>query len=126
MEEVLANLRAASDALRPYKGVLLLTSLAFIVGLSAIAICVGLIEETVDRILAWRRRFGPTWYCSSWQQDDKGNWLHQPILSIDGAKYVFDTPQEYIAVFQEIGRRCGDPNGNVKRKIEALHYAARI
>lgn len=67
----------------------------------------------------------PSWQISSWQPDSSGNWLQQPILSIDGAKYVFDTPQEYIAVFQDLARRSGDPTGTIKHQIEALHQAAR-
>ena len=124
VEQLLAHLRAFSDALQPFRA-LLGVVIIVIFGISIIVVIYDLFVQTIDNMQARRERRGPTWYCSSWKQDSNGNWLRQPILSIDGAKYVFDTPQEYIAVFQELGRRCGDPNGNIKRNIEEMHQAAR-
>ncbi len=117
MEQILTHLRAFSDVLKPFVILIAVIFLGILI--------FDLYAQTITKIQAWRRRSGPTWHCSSWQQDNSGNWLRQPILSIDGAKYIFDTPQEYIAVFQELGRRWGDPKGDIKRNIEELHQAAR-
>jgi hypothetical protein len=39
---------------------------------------------------------------------------------------AFETPQEYIAILQELAQRYGDPNGNISRNIERLHCVAQL
>ena len=91
---------------------------------------VMLVIETFTRItlrLADRRRKTKTyWKMSSWQLKENGDWKQQPILWVNGAKYVFGTPQEYIAVLKSIARKSGDPKGNVKSVVVQLHQSARF
>lgn len=53
---------------------------------------------------------GTTWYLSNWTSDGRGTWASQPVLTINGQQYRFNTPQEYIAKLQELkGRGLSGP-----------------
>jgi len=43
-----------------------------------------------------------SWTLSNWKTDGKGSWTTQPVLTINGQSYVYNTPEEYIAKLQEL------------------------
>lgn len=43
-----------------------------------------------------------SWNLSSWNTSGSGTWTQQPVLTINGEQFKFDTPQEYINKLQEV------------------------
>jgi len=51
-----------------------------------------------------------TWNLSSWTSSGS-NWTKQPVLTINGQQYIFNTPQEYINKLNEL--KSGGATGNL-------------
>jgi hypothetical protein len=49
-----------------------------------------------------------SWSIPSWEMNEKGDFKQRPTLIINGEKYVFDTPDGYIYLFQEMLRLGAD------------------
>jgi tetratricopeptide (TPR) repeat protein len=91
-----------------------------------IFLCIDFIIYIGLRLAARRRKTETYWQMSVWQLKENGDWKQQPILWVNGGKYVFGTPQEYIPVLQSIARSSGDPRGNIKSVVKDLHKSARF
>jgi hypothetical protein len=64
------------------------------------------------------------WSISSWESDERGNWKKQPILIIDGEKYIFETPHGYIHLFQQMKER-GYEHPNIDINLIDLNNTVR-
>jgi hypothetical protein len=52
----------------------------------------------------WQSSISRTWYLTSWEvfKEKPVKWKYQPTLTVEGKKYTYQTPQEYIHVLRRI------------------------
>ncbi len=81
-------------------------------------------DSTVTRTPNAANDGGPEWELSEWQQNDDGSFKSKPVLTIDGKRYRFDDPQDYIDKLNEVQAAGSDgPINEMKKQFQgAIEY----
>jgi len=85
-------------------------------------------DSTVTRTPNAANDGGPEWELSEWQQNDDGSFKSKPVLTIDGKRYRFDDPQDYIDKLNEVQAAGSDgPINEMKKQFQgAIEYRTYI
>ena len=73
-------------------------------------------SPSVDRV--------PNWSLSSWRMNDDSSWKQQPVLTINGQSFRFNTPKEYFDKLNEIKSlgASGDINTIINQMQKGVDY----